>query len=78
MKMSANRYQDDQPTRIALLEQSVDNLNKGLMRIENAISELRADVSKGFVDINNRLWRNFYFMIGGFAGTLALIAHGFK
>lgn len=76
--MSANRYQDDQVTRLALAEQSVDNLNKSLNRIENSIYELRSDMNKGFSDINNRLWRNFYFMVGGFASVLAMIAHVLK
>ena len=37
--MTANRYQDDQPTRLALLQQSLIELSKSLVRMEGKIDK---------------------------------------
>lgn len=87
--MTANRYENDQPTRLALLEQSISNLKESLERIERNINkgfsdvnkridDLSSDANSTFIEVNNRLWRNFYFLIGGFAGLFAMMGHGFK
>lgn len=76
-------------TRIALLEQSITHINDTMLRIEKRFDavdarfdriELRIDalsgeMKQGFKDINNRLWSNFFWMVGGFAGILGLVAH---
>jgi len=87
--MTANRYQDDQPTRLALLEQSLGSLKESLVKIDANMIRMETNMNKGFSDINkriddlsnsinNRLWRNFYFMVAGFASLFAIIGHGFK
>jgi len=68
-------------TRIALLEQSINHINETMLRIEKRFDTmdkrfdfLEARMDSGFKDVNNRLWANFFWMIGGFAGILAVIA----
>ena len=73
-------------TRIALLEQSIEHINQTLLRIEHRFDSMDSkidtlgivlgqEMKAGFKDINNRMWTNFFFMIGGFAGILGLVAH---
>lgn len=56
--------------------QNVDNkfieVNK---RMDSGFHEFNKKMDVGFADINNRLWRNFYWMLGGFVSMLALLAH---
>lgn len=82
--MKAHNMKDD--TRIALLEQSNEFIREALNRLEKKIDNMdsmfngRFDkmdkiVSGRFDRIENRLWSNFIWMIGGFVGVLALVAH---
>jgi hypothetical protein len=61
----------DHENRITRLEVVVENINQSLIRIERTMEQ-------GFKDVNNRLWTNFFWMVGGFAGVLGLIAHALK
>lgn len=69
-------------TRLALLEQSIGHINESLLRIEKRfdsvekrIDVLSDDMKQGFKDVNNRLWTFFFWMVGGYASILGLIAH---
>lgn len=64
-------YRLDHESRITRVETTVENINDTLKRLENKIDD-------GFKTVSNRLWSNFYWMIGGFGSILLLIAHGFK
>lgn len=87
--MSAPKYHNNNfEHRITKLEESREGLNLSLSRIEEKINSIDAKFSAQFSlmttqllhmerETNNRLWRNFYFMIGGFAGVIAVMAHGF-
>lgn len=84
---------DDNTTRIALLEQSIGHIGQSLLRIEKTLTDgfnrvddeikrldakidNRFDSLSGRMDsLNGRLWQLFFWMIGGFAGILALLAH---
>jgi molecular chaperone GrpE (heat shock protein) len=68
----------DHGTRIARLETTIDNINQTLIRIEKKLDNLEDKTENGFNKINNRIWINFYWTIGGFATILAIMAHGFK
>ena len=65
---------DSQVTRIAVLENTISHINETLIRIENTIignhQELRQEVKK----LDNRIWSNFYWAIGGFAAILGMLA----
>ena len=78
MPNDQDRYFDH---RITKLEAVNENINQTLSRFENKIDDLKRDVDKRFDnidskfnDINNRLWKNFYWMIAGFIGVLGVIA----
>ncbi len=86
--MKAHKYEvnmkDD--TRIALLEQSIGFINETMTRLEKRFDSMEnkidtlgivvtQEMKMGFKDVNNRLWTNFFWMVGGFAGVLGLVAH---
>lgn len=82
MKDEKNIHRD---TQIALLEQSIGHINETLIRFEkrfdsldNRLEEFNKDMKQGFKDINNRLWTNFFWMIGGFSGILGIVAHALR
>jgi len=64
-------------TRIALLEQSIDNINETLKRFESRFDK----IDEKFDKIDNQIDSNFIwmigFMIGGFSSILGLLAHSF-
>ncbi len=64
-----NHHSED--TRIALLEQSINNINETLIRFEKRFDQLDAKIES----INNRLWSIFRWTIGGFVGTWGMLAH---
>ena len=35
-------------------------------------------VDRRFAALEGRAWRNFYWLVAGYAGLLAIMAHGFK
>lgn len=65
---------DTNTTRIAVLETLVANINKNLEEIKSSQQNLQQQMSEGFNKINNRLWQNFYWMIGGLSGILFILA----
>lgn len=59
-----NKYNHE--SRIIRLEENNENIKETLNRLEKTLNKL-----------DNRMWMNFYWMIGGFASVLIIIAHGF-
>ncbi len=68
----------DHEQRITRLEANQNNSVNVMLRIENSLREMDLRIEKKFDKIDSRIWHNFYWMIGGFAGILAVMAHGFK
>ena len=67
--MKAYKHTDD--TRLALLEQSIININDTLKRFEKRFDSLENKIDSGFGEINkkfdavnNRIWSNFFWIIG--------------
>ena len=54
------------------MKQSIGSLEQDM---KQSMRTLDQDMKQGFKDINNRMWTNFFWMIGGFAGLLGLLAH---
>ncbi|MEK6880068.1 MAG: hypothetical protein AABY22_10690 [Nanoarchaeota archaeon] len=74
--------------RMAVLETTINHVNITLEDIKNSINRLNNKMEDGFnmlnnkIDIrcdklNDRLWTLFFWMIGGFAAILGIMAHGF-
>jgi uncharacterized coiled-coil protein SlyX len=81
--MKLHNHTED--TRIALLEQSINNINDTMLRMEKRFDRLESKVDniskemkEGFKDCNNRIWNNFYWNLAALTGLGALMAHGFK
>lgn len=81
--MKAHKHTDD--TRLALLEQSITNINDTMQRMEKRFDKLEAkidtvstEMKQGFKDCNNRIWSNFYWNLAALTTLGALMAHGFK
>jgi hypothetical protein len=68
-----NNHSED--TRIALLEQSINNINDTLIRFEKRFDKLEEKIDTGFSKIDSRMWKNFYWTIAGFVGTWGMLAH---
>lgn len=66
----------DHENRITRIEVVIENINGTLIDIKKGMATLDQDMKQGFKDINNRMWTNFFWMIGGFAGLLGVLAHG--
>jgi len=68
-------YSDE--VRLALLEQSINNINTTLIRFEKRFDQLdeRYNQMESSIKVDIR-WL-FSIMIGGFAGMFAIMAHGF-
>lgn len=79
--------------KIALLEQTISNINEGLKEIKFDLKSMRKDMDTGFDSVNKkadtnfqainvRLWNNFLWLVGfGIAlyGSLfAVIAHAMR
>jgi len=62
-------------TRIALLEQSIGHINQTLIRIEKRLDTMDAKIDARFDSLNNRIWNNFLWIIGGFTAILGILAH---
>jgi|FreactTroBogLake_1042271.scaffolds.fasta_scaffold12791_5 hypothetical protein len=57
------------------MDENLKNITHKFENLEKKMDEGFKEVDKKIDKINNRLWFNFYWMIGGFAGILGLIAH---
>lgn len=75
--------------RIAVLETTISHtdiaLNEIMMeikrlndKIDSKIESVHTKIDGRFDALNNRLWTEFYWMVGGFASILLIISHGFK
>lgn len=109
IKMKAHKSLSSE-TRLALLEQSINNINETMLRMENRfdridekfdkiderfneidkkidekfnlldkkfdskIDTLSVQMHDGFKTINNRIWSNFFWIFGAYAGILGIIA----
>lgn len=68
-KMSNDKnINNDHERRITRVEVTIENINQTLSRME-----LKLD--QGFKEIRERIWFNFYWMLGGFTSILVVIAH---
>ena len=72
-------------TRVSLLEQSIENINQTLIRLENKIDngfekqDKRMDKIEQKIDkVESRIWQLFFSGIGALVIVLGIIAHGFK
>ncbi len=84
MKAHKNEGHMRHDARLAVLETTIGHINETLIRFEkrfdnldNKMDDLRKEMTAGFRDINNRLWFNFIWVVGGFIGVLTLIARLF-
>ena len=63
------------------IDQRFESIDRKFDRLEREMKEntnsLRNEIITGFRDINNRLWFNFIWVVGGFIGVLTLIARLF-
>ena len=58
--------------------EAVDSkFEKMFEKMDDKVDSLRKEMISGFRDINNRLWFNFIWVVGGFIGVLTLIARLF-
>lgn len=71
--------------RMAVLETTIHHTDVSLLELKHDLKvmlekmESRFDkIEAKFEKVNDRLWSQFYWMVGGFAGTLLIMAHGFK
>lgn len=89
--MNENKYanSNNYGERIARLESNSNHVFTQLADIKNEIKEFRQEIKTMFnhldnkidtkIDkINSRLWTLFFWMIGGFASVLYVIAHADK
>jgi len=71
--------------RVTRIELSVESINQTLLRLEKRIDSIdsKMDITlksldtkmdSGFKSLNDRLWNNFYWMIGGFTSILGILA----
>jgi predicted nuclease with TOPRIM domain len=72
-------------TRIAILEINNNHFSEFLQRIERQLekidtrfNKLEEKIENGLDKINNRIWSNFYWILGAITGLGLLMAHGFK
>lgn len=70
MKAHNNSQINDHEARIVRLEVTIENINATLIRLET-------NIDSNFKSLNDRLWTNFFWMLGGFIGLLSLLAHSF-
>jgi hypothetical protein len=55
---------------------SLDNkIDNKFDTLDGKISNLDKKFDTKFDSLNNRLWTNFFWMIGGFASVLGIVAH---
>ena len=86
-------YELNTEARITKLESISEMILKSLISIDSKLDKLSTDVNQkidkmsidinqkmdnGFKDINNRIWFNFYWTVGSFAGLLTVMAKGFE
>lgn len=60
-------------TRISLLEQTVDNLEKRFDKIEASLDKLREEYLKGNKDLHKTLIATFGTIVVGFLGVIAAL-----
>lgn len=71
--------------RVTRIELSIESINQTLIRLEKrmesidnkmdgSLKVLDNKIDVGFKSLNDRLWNNFYWMIGGFTGVLGILA----
>jgi len=63
-------YKHSEETRLSLLEQSINNINETMKRFEKRFDTLENKIDSGFVsvnkridEVNNRIWKNFYWLV---------------
>lgn len=75
-------------TTINHINVTLDEIKKSLVKIDSKldsrfdhlnskIDSLNDKVDSRFDKVHDRIWTQFYWMIGGFASIAAVIAHGF-
>jgi phage-related protein len=64
-------------TKVALLEQSIEHINQSLIEIKQDLKDFSRDVKSDFRWVIGMIVGLSAFMVSGFAGMLAVIAHGF-
>lgn len=81
----ANNQFTDHEVRLQMVENAVINIDKRFDYLHKRLDliESKLDSAHGAVNmlsdrINNRLWVNFYWVMGSIGGLFLLMAHGFK
>jgi tetrahydromethanopterin S-methyltransferase subunit G len=69
-------HKQTEDTRLALLEQSIMNINQTLNRMETRFDRLENKMDTGFKDVNSRLWTSFLWMLGLYASTIGIVLSG--
>ena len=63
--------------RFDVIDKRFDAVDRKFEKMDDRIESLRKETHAGFRDLNNRLWFNFIWVVGGFIGVLTLIARLF-
>ncbi len=70
--------------RIAILETTIHHTDVSLLELKHDLKVMLEKIEARFdkmdarlEKLNDRLWTQFYWMMGGFAGILAVVAHAF-
>jgi hypothetical protein len=71
------QYPNSIDTRVALLEMSISHINETLQSMKEDAKEFRNEARSDFRWLMGMIIGLSAFTVGGFAGTLAVIAHGF-
>jgi DNA anti-recombination protein RmuC len=78
MKQGFTRVDQEMKQGFARVDQE---MKQGFARVDQDMKQgfarVDQEMKQGFRDVNNRIWTNFFWMIGGFASLLGLFAHAF-
>ncbi len=90
MSIDNKRFQEETLNRFERMNEKMEKgfsflnekMNKEFKEINEKLDKrsdnLNNKIDQGFNSINSRMWTNFFWMLGGFAGILSLVAHFFK
>ena len=74
MFMSNAQSKDTNETRLALLEKTCSHIYESLERMEKTNAHRFDKIDLKLQSLDSRIWANFYWMLGGFASILTVLA----